>query len=103
MWLLAVRRLKINLQANIILLLRMNSTHLMDTGSEAYGNTDGQLGAMKAAGFDAAVSSPPYEKALIGGGIAKKGYQNDILRKGRIKKNRLIWLASVLICQKIKA
>ena len=47
---------------------------------EHYGVTPGQLGAMKADGFDAAVraqgvvSSPPFEKAQTGGGIAVRGY-----------------------------
>ena len=31
-----------------------------------YGTTDGQLGSMKAGGFDAALSSPPYSEARIG-------------------------------------
>src|SRR3990167_4764096 len=31
-----------------------------------YGETDGQLGAMKAGGFEAALSSPPYSEARIG-------------------------------------
>jgi DNA modification methylase len=41
-----------------------------------YGQTPGQLGAMKPGSIDAVVSSPPYAEAQTGGGIAKKGYGN---------------------------
>ncbi len=40
-----------------------------------YGTTPGQLGAMKATGFDSAISSPPYSEqfAQEGGGIYARG------------------------------
>lgn len=45
---------------------------------ESYGHTEGQLGNMKADGFDAAVSSPPFGTAQSGGGINVHGYSNDV-------------------------
>jgi len=43
-----------------------------------YGDTDGQLGAMPAGGFEAAVSSPPYSETRFDGGLGarEKGYGN---------------------------
>lgn len=35
---------------------------------DGYGSTDGQLGAMKAGNFDAAISSPPFEERSADGG-----------------------------------
>jgi hypothetical protein len=34
--------------------------------SQGYGNSDGQLSAMKANNFDASISSPPYDEARVG-------------------------------------
>lgn len=54
--------------------------------TNAYGESGGQLSNMPARGFDAALSSPPFGAAVDGGGVAKKGYQNEAKRKGSEEK-----------------
>lgn len=53
-----------------------------NSAANGYGNTDGNLANFAEGDFHSSISSPPFGEALTGGGIAKKGYQNDQLRKG---------------------
>ena len=57
-----------------------DSTRLMDTDKLAYGATPGQLGAMKAKGFDAAVSSPPFIQGKSGGDAPMENNGGDVHR-----------------------
>ena len=52
------------------------------TANNGYGHTLGQLGNMKEGKIDAIISSPPFQEAQTGGGIAQKGYHNESRRKG---------------------
>ncbi len=54
----------------------------MQANKEGYGQTRGQLGAMKPGKVDMVISSPPFCEAQTGGGIAKNGCQNEAHRKG---------------------
>lgn len=54
----------------------------MNNSDTRYGETPGQLGAMPASDFDAAISSPPFGAAQTGGGINVNGYHNEEMRKG---------------------
>ena len=51
---------------------------------DQYGATPGQLGAMKANGFEAAVSSPPYENAINQNGEGP-GMAGNAARRSRIE------------------
>jgi len=65
------------------------------TGNNAqpgYGSTPGQLGAMKANGFEAAVSSPPYTNAVVNGSGADAARKR--ISEGKYKGKRPdVWLS----------
>jgi DNA modification methylase len=51
--------------------------YMAGQGEDNYGSTDGQLGAMKGDGFEAAISSPPFEQKSADGGWQMLGKYSE--------------------------
>lgn len=84
--------------------------HTQELHSHDYGSTPGQLGAMKANGFDAAVSSPPFENNIasdsrVGNAANYTGHKaiEYAPTNGNLGNSDDFWTAALAIVQQVYA